>query len=121
MLRQLVVDFSTREHLRRGYKLLRTPHLIKADIWDTSGHRQQGYPMYFTEIDGQEYGIKPMNCPGHILIYKLQDAQLPRPAAAVLRAGHGLPARAGRRAARAAARARLHAGRRAHLLHARAA
>ena len=70
MLRHLVTDFSTKEHLKRGYKLLRTPHLIKSDIWTTSGHRQQGYPMYFTEIDGQEYGIKPMNCPGHILIYK---------------------------------------------------
>ena len=70
MLRQLVTDFSTQEHLKRGYELLRTPHLIKSDIWTTSGHRQQGYPMYFTEIEGQEYGIKPMNCPGHILIYK---------------------------------------------------
>jgi threonyl-tRNA synthetase len=70
MLRQVVVDFSIREHLKRGYQLLRTPHLIKSDIWYISGHRQQGYPMYFTEIDGQEYGVKPMNCPGHILIYK---------------------------------------------------
>jgi len=70
MLRQTVLDFSIREHLKRGYQLLRTPHLIKSDIWYTSGHRQQGYPMYFTEIDGQEYGVKPMNCPGHILIYK---------------------------------------------------
>lgn len=70
MLRHLVTDFSTREHLKRGYQLLRTPHLIKSDIWLISGHRQQGYPMYYTEVDGQEYGIKPMNCPGHILIYK---------------------------------------------------
>ena len=70
MIRQLVLDFCIEEHLKRGYELLRTPHLIKSDIWYTSGHRQQGYPMYFTEIDGQEYGIKPMNCPGHILIYK---------------------------------------------------
>jgi threonyl-tRNA synthetase len=70
LLRQTVCDFSIREHLKRGYQLLRTPHLIKSDIWNTSGHRQQGYPMYFTEVDGQEYGIKPMNCPGHILIYK---------------------------------------------------
>ncbi len=70
MLRQQVLDFSIAEHVKRGYQLLRTPHLIKSDIWYTSGHRQQGYPMYFTEVDGQEYGIKPMNCPGHILIYK---------------------------------------------------
>ncbi|MBU0611357.1 MAG: threonine--tRNA ligase [Armatimonadetes bacterium] len=70
MLRHLVTDFTTKEHLKRGYVLLRTPHLIKSDIWYTSGHAQQGYPMYYTEIDGQSYGIKPMNCPGHILIYK---------------------------------------------------
>lgn len=69
MLRYLVTDFATREHLKRGYLLLRTPHLIKSDIWYTSGHAQQGYPMYYTEIEGQSYGIKPMNCPGHILIY----------------------------------------------------
>ncbi len=70
MLRQLVCDFAIREHLRRGYKLVRTPHLIRADIWKISGHIDKGYPMYFTEIEGQTYGIKPMNCPGHILIYK---------------------------------------------------
>lgn len=70
MLRYLVTDFATREHLRRGYVLVRTPHLIKSDIWHISGHAQQGYPMYYTEIEGQSYGIKPMNCPGHILIYK---------------------------------------------------
>jgi len=70
ILRQLICDFSVREHLRRGYKLLSTPHLVKADIWEISGHIQKGYPMYFTDIEGQRYGIKPMNCPGHILIYK---------------------------------------------------
>jgi len=70
MLRQLVIDFSVQEHLKRGYQLLRTPHLIKADIWHTSGHAQQGYPMYYTDIEGQSYGIKPMNCPGHLLIFR---------------------------------------------------
>ncbi|MFO7946857.1 MAG: threonine--tRNA ligase [Armatimonadota bacterium] len=69
MLRQIVTDFSVEEHIKRGYKLLRTPHLIKSDVWHTSGHAQQGYPMYYTEIEEQEYGIKPMNCPGHLLIY----------------------------------------------------
>ena len=70
MLRHIVEQFSIREHLKRGYQLLSTPHLVKSDIWETSGHKQQGYPMYFLEIEGQEYGVKPMNCPGHILIYK---------------------------------------------------
>ncbi len=70
MLRHLITDFVTREHLRRGYELVVTPHLVKANMWETSGHAQQGYPMYYTEIDGQSYGIKPMNCPGHLMIYK---------------------------------------------------
>jgi threonyl-tRNA synthetase len=69
-LRQIVTDFSIEEHRRRGYEILRTPHLIKSDVWHTSGHAQQEYPMYYTEIEEQEYGIKPMNCPGHLLIYK---------------------------------------------------
>jgi len=70
MLRHLITEFATNEHIRRGYDIVRTPHLVKSDMWEISGHAQQGYPMYFTEIDGQSYGIKPMNCPGHILIYK---------------------------------------------------
>jgi len=70
MLRQIVCDYTLQQHLKRGYQLLRTPHLIRSDIWETSGHAQQQYPMYHTEIEGQSYGIKPMNCPGHILLYK---------------------------------------------------
>ena len=70
MLWHLVTDFVTREHLRRGYDLVVTPHLVKAGMWETSGHAQQDYPMYYTEIDGQSYGIKPMNCPGHLMIYR---------------------------------------------------
>jgi len=69
MLRQLVTDFTIKEHLKRGYQLVRTPHLIKSTIWEISGHAQQNYPMYYTDVEGQSYGIKPMNCPGHILIY----------------------------------------------------
>ena len=70
MLRQLVCDFTIQEHLKRDYQLVRTPHLIKSDIWETSGHAEQDYPMYYTDVGDQSYGIKPMNCPGHILIYK---------------------------------------------------
>ena len=69
-LRRVIEELSIKEHLKRGYEIVQTPHLIKSDIWQTSGHAQQGYPMYYTEIDEQSYGIKPMNCPGHILIYK---------------------------------------------------
>jgi len=70
MLRQLVCDYALQQHLRRGYQLLRTPHLTRAELWEISGHAQQGYPMYYTDVEGVAYGIKPMNCPGHILLYK---------------------------------------------------
>ena len=68
------------------------------------------------EIEGAPYQLKPMNCPFHITIYKLAAAQLPRAAVPLRRARHRLPLRALGRAARPDARARLHPGRRAHLL-----
>ncbi len=70
MLRHLITEFATNEHIRRGYQIVRTPHLVKSNMWETSGHAQQAYPMYYTDIEGQSYGIKPMNCPGHVLVYK---------------------------------------------------
>jgi len=58
-------------HLTRGYEPVRGPEILKADMWRTSGHYAcYGENMYLTEIDGQEYGIKPMNCIGHIQIFK---------------------------------------------------
>ncbi len=71
-VRQLIEDFWRSEHRRRGYEILFTPHLARADLWATSGHlgwyRDNMYsPM---DIDGVEYLIKPMNCPFHVLIYK---------------------------------------------------
>ncbi len=70
MLKRIIEQWLTDLHLKRGYQLVWTPHLIRSELWHISGHYQTGYPMYFTEIEGQEYGVKPMNCPGHILIYK---------------------------------------------------
>lgn len=69
-LRLAIEDYEKREHARRGYDLVQGPIILKTDVWKISGHYQMGYPMYFFDIDGQEYGIKPMNCPGHIYIYK---------------------------------------------------
>jgi threonyl-tRNA synthetase len=58
-------------HRRRGYEPVRGPEILKADMWRTSGHYAcYGENMYLTEIDKQEYGIKPMNCIGHIQIFK---------------------------------------------------
>ena len=71
--------------------------------------------------DGERtYGIKPMNCPGHMLLFGNRPPQLPRAAAAPRRGGHAAPQRARRDAARPDPRAARHPGRRAHLLHPRA-
>ena len=73
--------------------------------------------MFITESEKRDYALKPMNCPGHVQIFNAGPAQLPRPAAALRRVRRVPPQRALGRAARHHARARLHAGRRPHLLH----
>jgi threonyl-tRNA synthetase len=70
ILRTVLEDYEKKEHFKRDYEMVMSPQILKTGVWKTSGHYQMGYPMYFFEIDNQEYGIKPMNCPGHILIYK---------------------------------------------------
>ncbi len=71
MLRFIIEDFEKREHLKRGYQLVIGPQILKLDLWKRSGHFDNYREnMYFTEIDGQQYGIKPMNCLAHMLIYK---------------------------------------------------
>ena len=70
MLRYLLEDFEISEHLKRGYELARGPVILKTDLWKKSGHFDNYREnMYFTEIDEQSYGIKPMNCLSHMLIY----------------------------------------------------
>ncbi len=71
LLRTILEDFEKKEHLRRGYEIVIGPQLLRADLWKKSGHYENYRElMYFTEIDGQGYGIKPMNCLAHMLIYK---------------------------------------------------
>jgi threonyl-tRNA synthetase len=71
MLRNLIEDFERKEHLRRGYDLVVGPQILKTELWQTSGHYDNYRDnMYFTEVDGQGYGIKPMNCLAHMLIFK---------------------------------------------------
>ncbi len=70
-VREELENYWRREHRKRGYDLVYTPHIAKRDLWDTSGHT--GYymeNMYTMEIDEQEYIVKPMNCPMHVLIFK---------------------------------------------------
>jgi threonyl-tRNA synthetase len=71
LLRTLLEDFEKREHLKRGYQIVIGPQILKLDLWKRSGHYENyRNKMYFTEVEGQEYGIKPMNCLAHMLIYK---------------------------------------------------
>lgn len=76
---RILQEWLRKELYRRGYKEVITPHIYKADVWKTSGH--YGYyhdNMYFFEINEgsdeeprlSEYGVKPMNCPGHVILYK---------------------------------------------------
>jgi threonyl-tRNA synthetase len=70
-LRAKIEDILFKAHRKRGYEPVRGPEILKAQMWHTSGHYAcYGENMYLTEIDGQEYGIKPMNCIGHIQIFK---------------------------------------------------
>jgi len=71
LLRTLLEDFEKREHLKRGYQIVIGPQILKLDLWKRSGHYDNYRDkMYFTEVEGQGYGIKPMNCLAHMLIYK---------------------------------------------------
>jgi len=71
LVRTILEDFERREHLRRGYQLVRGPLILRRELWERSGHYDNYREnMYFTEIDEQAYGIKPMNCLSHMLIYK---------------------------------------------------
>ncbi len=68
-----LIDFWRREHLKRGYLEIKTPQILDRDLWIRSGHWDHYREnMYLTEIDGKPYAIKPMNCPGSILVYKTQ-------------------------------------------------
>ncbi len=71
LLRMILEDFEKREHLKRGYQLVIGPQILKLDLWKRSGHYDNYRDkMYFTEVEGQAYGMKPMNCLAHMLIYK---------------------------------------------------
>ncbi|MBI5873990.1 MAG: threonine--tRNA ligase [Candidatus Omnitrophica bacterium] len=71
VLRNILETYEKEEHLKRGYQMVITPHILKGELWKTSGHAAYYREnMYMLDIDEQEYAVKPMNCPGHILIYK---------------------------------------------------
>ncbi len=74
LIRHLIEEFWKKEHLKRGYDFVYTPHIARAHLWETSGHlsfyRDGMYGGMM--IDEEEYRIKPMNCPFHVLIYQSQ-------------------------------------------------
>ena len=72
MLRHLIEQFWKDEHLRRGYQLVYTPHIASEKLFEISGHLENYADLMYApmDIDGQPYRAKPMNCPGHIMIYK---------------------------------------------------
>jgi len=75
VIRRVIEDFWKDEHVKRGYEIVYTPHIAKLDLWKTSGHWEfyRDYLYSPMEVEGQEYIIKPMNCLGHILIYKTKQ------------------------------------------------
>jgi threonyl-tRNA synthetase len=72
LIRKTMEDWMREECIRRGYEMVYTPHIMRRELWKISGHEgfysQNMYPPM--ELDDAEYRLKPMNCPGHILIYK---------------------------------------------------
>ncbi|MCB5229545.1 MAG: threonine--tRNA ligase [Candidatus Cloacimonetes bacterium] len=71
MIRHLIESYWKEEHLRQGYQLIYTPHIGRSDLWETSGHLgfYQENMYSAIEVDGQDYYLKPMNCPFHIAVY----------------------------------------------------
>jgi threonyl-tRNA synthetase len=70
LLRHIIREFEIGEHLKRGYELVEGPQILKTALWEKSGHFDNYREnMYFTEVDRQSYGIKPMNCLAHMMIY----------------------------------------------------
>ncbi len=70
-LRYLIEEWERREHLKRGYDMVLGPQILKVDLWKRSGHFDHYREnMYFTEVEDAPYGIKPMNCLSHMLIYR---------------------------------------------------
>ena len=72
IIRKEMEDWMREQYVKRGYSLVYTPHVMRKQLWQTSGHEgYYGQNMFDAmELDDAEYRLKPMNCPGHILIYK---------------------------------------------------
>ncbi|BCK01299.1 threonine--tRNA ligase [Anaerocolumna chitinilytica] len=73
IVKNLLIDYWRKVHSREGYVEISTPIMLEKSLWETSGHWEHfNEKMYLSTIDKSEYAIKPMNCPGGMLVYKLQ-------------------------------------------------
>ncbi len=71
VLRRIIEDWEITEHLKRGYQLINTPHILDTKLWEKSGHLDYYKDlMYFIGDENNSYAVKPMNCPAHMLVYK---------------------------------------------------
>ena len=134
VLRKEMEDYARRRHEEEGYEFVFTPHITKGVLFEISKHlewyAESMYPPMHLDAEvgpdgelrkqGQDYYLKPMNCPMHCLIYRARAAVISRVAAATVRVRLGLSVREVRSGARLDPGARNDAGRRAHLLCARA-
>lgn len=73
ILKNLLIDYWRRLHAREGYQEISTPVILNRGLWETSGHWEHYRDkMYTTVIDGEDYAIKPMSCPGGMLVYQME-------------------------------------------------
>ena len=116
---QSLINYMRRRQNAAGYREVNSPQILDKSMWETSGHWEWFRENMFTTVteDEREFAIKPMNCPGHVQIFKHGLRSYRELPYRVAEFGMRAPLRAVGRAARADARARLHAGRRARLLH----
>ncbi|PIU82943.1 MAG: threonine--tRNA ligase [Elusimicrobia bacterium CG06_land_8_20_14_3_00_38_11] len=72
IVREILEDFWKKEHIKNGYQIVYTPHIASEEIYKISGHLEKYSDMIYSpmDIDGKPFRVKPMNCPGHILIFK---------------------------------------------------
>ncbi len=107
-----LLDYWRREHAAAGYQEIKTPIILERTLWEQSGHWDNYKDnMYFTKIDDLDFAVKPMNCPGGILIYKSsQHSYRSEVSVAHGRVGAGAPPRDVGRAAGPVQGAGLHPG-----------
>ncbi len=71
LVRRIIRDYWEREHVAAGYQLVQTPHIARSQLWHQSGHYDHYREnMYVIPLENEEFVLKPMNCPGHMLIYR---------------------------------------------------